>query len=154
MLINNIRKVYQETHQAVKKEEELALDKFRKDQAALIVKSAVEAATEAAKKLQSSAGFTFGAHPGVCQYVIDFLVKGGITTAIIRKFKDPRGVETTSIVMTGWDTKSEEKETVTSMSPNSIDNATVISHMMREANRSATIDEELIRLTIKDTKRK
>jgi hypothetical protein len=56
--------------------------------------------------------------------------------------------------MTGWDTKSEEKETATSMSPNSIDNATVISHMMREANRSATIDEELIRLTIKDTKRK
>lgn len=154
MLINNIRKVYQETQQTVKKEEELALDKFRKDQAALIVKSAVNTATEAAKKLQSSAGFTFGAHPGVCQHVIDSLVKGGITTAIIRKFKDPRGVETTSIVMTGWGTKDEEKEPIATQPSSGLDNTTIVSRMMKEMNKNARIDEELIRLTIKDIKRK
>ena len=157
MSIGSIRKAYQE---AVKEKENNVLDKIRKGQAESVVQKAITDATVAARKLEKSISFTFGAHPVTARFALEALELEGFSVKPIRCYRESNECVMTSLILSGW---SEQEELVntedfnnkikdlgilvsqnTDFSPYSLDNATEISKKMKNAN----IDTELIKRVV------
>jgi hypothetical protein len=157
MSIKEIKKAYQE---AIKSKESEVLDKVRRDQAESVVRKAIEDATHAAKERKKNISFTFGAHPVTTEYSIEGLRKAGFEVIVAKQFRESKEIIMTSLILHGWASDSGlEKEPVNREQFNSkvkdlgvlaktdfsdLDNATIITRLMKESNKDARIDTDLI----------